>query len=342
MNSRFKELMHRFRGGILTHTEHSELMDMVRSGDYDREIGADWIRLLESELDAETGVNDEWAAKIVEMRKNIYADSRMRSGSIKPARNSRIFVWSSAAAVVLLLVIALFWGQDKPIPSTGNDIAKEVLESNHFSGKQFLHLPDGSTVILNEDSELSYNNDFGSETREVRLIGEAFFDVAHDPAHPFIVKTGAVNTRVLGTAFNVTAWPDEEVVLVTVERGKVSVGDDKKVYEELLPNEQITVDTETREFEKMVLDEEQEIEWKRTFFVLDQVSMENAMEQIGERYDVDVEIVNPALRSCIVNGAFLDNESLEHVLTVLSLAMNAEYRLEGNQVEILGGIGCSE
>src|SRR5690606_22184900 len=138
---------------------------------------------------------------------------RMQAGALKSDRGSRILVWSSVAAGVVLLLVALFCMQDHPGPSSGHGIVKEAEEGIHFSGKQFLHLPAGSTVILNKNSELGYDDDFGTEIREVRLTGEAFFDVEHDPDHPFIVKTGDVNTRVLGTAFNVTAWPDQEEVL---------------------------------------------------------------------------------------------------------------------------------
>lgn len=70
-----------------------------------------------------------------------------------------------------------------------------------------MRLPDGSTVLLNEGSELSYSTSFGKQAREVTLTGEGYFDVQHNLSKPFKVLTGNVTTTVLGTAFNIKAYP---------------------------------------------------------------------------------------------------------------------------------------
>src|SRR5688572_8298430 len=106
---------------------------------------------------------------------------------------------------------------------------------------QFLRLPDGSTVLLNEGSKLEYPITFSGDTREVFLQGEGYFDIQHNPSKPFVVKTANVTTTVLGTAFNVKAFPSEKHITVTVTRGKVKVSKDEKVLGVITHDQQITI-----------------------------------------------------------------------------------------------------
>src|SRR5690606_6204958 len=110
-----------------------------------------------------------------------------------------------------------------------------------FTKKDFIKLPDGSTVLLNDDSELSYSLPFDDGPREVTLKGEAFFDIIHDNNKPFIVRTGNISTNVLGTAFNINAR--NRNVVVTVERGLVQVSDETQALSLVHPDERLTVNT---------------------------------------------------------------------------------------------------
>src|SRR2546423_14261851 len=86
-----------------------------------------------------------------------------------------------------------------------------------------LVLPDGSTVWLNAGSKLTYNKDFGNNIREVSLVGEAFFDVMHIPDVPFVIETPTAVVKVLGTSFNVKAYPNETTTETSVIRGRVEI-----------------------------------------------------------------------------------------------------------------------
>ena len=87
-----------------------------------------------------------------------------------------------------------------------------------------LNLPDGSTVILHNESTLEVPSDFGASVREVRLRGEGYFEIVHDPSHPFRVYGNGVVTQVLGTKFGVRVRPGEDVAWVAVTEGRVAVG----------------------------------------------------------------------------------------------------------------------
>jgi transmembrane sensor len=104
-------------------------------------------------------------------------------------------------------------------------------------------LPDGSRVWLNASSDLTYDKDFGKNLREVNLVGEAFFDVVKDPAHPFIIHTKVIDVKVLGTKFDVKAYPNDAYTETSLIRGSVEVTVKNRPNEKhyLKPNEKVSV-----------------------------------------------------------------------------------------------------
>jgi ferric-dicitrate binding protein FerR (iron transport regulator) len=109
--------------------------------------------------------------------------------------------------------------------------------------KTQIQLPDGSIVWLNANSNLTYDKDFGKTLREVKLTGEAFFDVVKDHAHPFVIHTKVIDVKVLGTQFNVKAYPNEAYTETSLIRGSVEVTVKNRSNEKhyLKPNEKISV-----------------------------------------------------------------------------------------------------
>src|SRR5690606_4999155 len=98
-----------------------------------------------------------------EIRKKMEADNRMAKGRPGTSARIRTLAWSSVAAAVLLLVSIFIWWTEPSVPVMDVEVAQELPEGKQYSGKQFLRLPDGSTVLLNAESELSYGADFGLE-----------------------------------------------------------------------------------------------------------------------------------------------------------------------------------
>lgn len=341
MTTPFKKLLYRYQNNLATDEEKKELMEMIHSGLYDKDLEGEWDKIFMEFLEDAQPEPIKYERQLQKIRRGISIKDEGRSAKIKKLQSSKIIAWAAASAAIILAILAGIWEWGlTPAIQESKEIVSEVVEERTFVGKEFVKLPDGSTVLLNEHSELRYRSTFGHQTREVYLKGEAFFDIARDSSKPFLVKTGDIETRVLGTAFNVEAWPDDTKIKVTVERGKVSVGDENHVFEELLPNEQLAVNTETDEFVKTKMDAEDVTEWKQSFFVLDKIAMEKAAEKISKRYGVEVTIENEGLKKCLVNGSFLDNESVEHIISVICLAMNADYVIEGEKIDIKGGIGC--
>lgn len=174
------------------------------------------VSFKEDEL-PEEGFNEMWV-NIIEHRGK-HKSRKMMAGPKK----TNFAVLKVAASVTLFLgfsLLAYFFYTDAR-DQTANTVTKTTVAGQ----KSTITLADGTTIRLNSESSLVYPESFDGDIRSVQLVGEAFFDVAHDEKRPFIIKSGDLVTTVLGTSFNISAFPDEDIE-VTVASGKVAVSTD--------------------------------------------------------------------------------------------------------------------
>ena len=146
----------------------------------------------------------------------------------------------------LVVVTSFFWilknsNASSQHPASANASLNRV--TTKPASKTQIQLPDGSTVWLNASSNLTYDKDFGKDLREVNLVGEAFFNVTKDPAHPFIIHTKVIDVKVLGTEFNVRAYPNDSYTETSLIRGRVEITVKNRPEEKhyLKPNEKMSV-----------------------------------------------------------------------------------------------------
>lgn len=152
-------------------------------------------------------------------------------------------------------------------------------------------LSDGTEVLLNADSRLAYPAVFKGKERVVSLEGEAYFKVAKDAEHPFIVRSGVLRTRVLGTEFNVRNY-DSKNACVTLIQGKVEVSDTCGVQTvAMLPGQSAHFRTDGT-FAVHEVDLDPYIYWKEGYFYFDSITLVDMMKEIGRWYNVDVEFRN--------------------------------------------------
>ncbi|WP_236977126.1 FecR family protein [Membranihabitans maritimus] len=271
---------------------------------------------------------------------------RIKSG-LKRKNRSRIPIGmkiAGVAAAIAILVATVFLGRDNENPinevSPENQVAvvHEILITSEKM--ENIYLPDGSIVYMNEGSKLRYPSEFDSSGREVFLEGEGYFDVKHDPERPFIVRSGNISTRVLGTAFNVRALPDEDEIKVTVTRGKVQVLEDKKELGVITPDQQIAYNKDSKEFTQMDLNPKKEaVAWKPVEYSLSNLSMSEVAGFISKRWDRKIEFASQEIEGCYLSATFFEEDSLEELLNVVCTVVNAKYKFE-NQKIIIYGIGC--
>ena len=329
---RFEELHQRYLDNTLTTEEYKEFVALIQNQEN--------ARRLEALMD-QTFQQSE-ATEVMTPAEDVAIYHAIRPIKPRPVLLPRL-LWA-AAAVFALAAFSYFWLYTTPAataPASTETIASaDNGEWMTFSGKDFITLPDGTKVTMNEGSELKYHVSFGEKTREVTMTGEAFFDVYHDVAHPFIVRTGHVSVRVLGTAFNVRTTPRQEV-RVTVTRGKVQVADQDQshTYGVLAGNQELAVNPTTHQSVRTDAEAPQSLAWTDRFLILDDVRFAEAAEIIGRHYHVKVTFIDPALKECGLNAKFINGEELPDVLEMIGKAMGVYYKIDGDTV-MIGGKGC--
>jgi len=335
-----QKLIERFNARTASRAEREELMELLQSGAYDDIVGDALYQQLLNELDdfddSEISADERRAARpLFEQSRARLLDHVRTSGGNSSSAGPRLLSWPWLAAAALTLIVgtALFLYVQRPtdLPITG----QAFVEAQTYQGKQFIHLPDGSTVILNAGSELRYDSTFGIESRDVMLTGEAFFDIQHDEARPFRVWSGAVYTYVLGTAFNVKAYPDQPEIIVTVARGKVKVCEAQRELGVVMPQQQLAVHRATLQAEQAAVVDTEDLAWKDDFLIFDNTTMADVADAIGKRFGVTVRVTDP-IRDCRINAAFMNDEDLEHILIVTSKVLHGAYVQHDNMITISG------
>lgn len=210
-----------------------------------------------------------------------------------------------------------------------------ALAVHNVPADRCITLPDGSKILLHKTARLDYQSGFSAKTREVTLHGEAYFDI-HKDARPFIVHTGAVRTTVLGTAFNIDA-NDERDIVITVTKGKVKVENAKGEYSILRRDEQLSA--ASAHLQKLSVNVYTALAWKKTWLLFNDVPMHEAMDSVARRFHLTVAYSKPAAESCPVTATFNGSESAAEMINVLSKINNMNFSIDRDHVLIMGD-GC--
>ncbi len=204
-------------------------------------------------------------------------------------------------------------------------------------GQYQLVLCDGSKVWLNSAASLRFPTAFAGKTREVELIGEGYFEIAHNASMPFKVKAGNVKVEVLGTHFNVMAYSDESSIKTTLLEGKVKVILTSSLNIQrshfLSPGQQVQVKSNGEIKLIPNADIGATMAWKNGWFEFDQTDLETIMRQVSRWYDVDIAYEGkPAIEK--FGGRMSKNLPLSSVLTMLE-SNGVRFRLEGKKLVVM-------
>ncbi len=213
--------------------------------------------------------------------------------------------------------------------------AKYIERVAEKGAKMTITLGDGSKIKLNSGSKLIFPDHFAKDKREVFLEGEAFFEVARDESRPFLITTGDVVTKVLGTSFNIKSYNSNKVE-VAVATGKVSVkekGAESANEVLLLPSEMATYEKGHKTLEKGSFDAEELLSWKDGVIVFKNADFEEVQERLERWYGVTFIINKKPNYQKEYKGNFT-NKSLEDVLEGVSFSLGFKYKIEGKVVEI--------
>ncbi len=186
-------------------------------------------------------------------------------------------------------------------------------------------LPDGTTGFLNSGSSLRYPVNF-TNGRNVTVSGEAYFDVFHDKANPFVVETQNLKVKVLGTRFNVMAYKDDYCEEVILNRGKVEVATQQGQKLDLLePNQKLVLDIGNGTFKTNEVEAYQYVGWTEGKLIFRNENMLQVAERLGRWYNVDFKIDDKGLVDYAFRATFVD-ESLKEVLKLMALTAPFTYK----------------
>jgi transmembrane sensor len=232
--------------------------------------------------------------------------------SWKPAASYRV-----AAGIALLMAIGIaYW-------LTGNKGNKKTEQLVTISNRQnFTHkivLSDGTRVWLNPNSSISYNkNTFSDTSREVTMTGEAFFDVSHDAAKPFRVTSGNIVTRVLGTAFNITAYKNEKNINVLLVRGRVQVSSGSQ-HRVLMPGQLLSYNSNSSNIDVHNVQFDGKMDsFTSGKMVFDNIPLATAINRIADAYAVHIDFKDSSsLKNKMITGAYARNTADEVLRRIL-------------------------
>ena len=206
-------------------------------------------------------------------------------------------------------------------------------------GEYQLQLSDGTQVWLNSDSELKYTDRFVGKDRIVYLKGEAYFDVAKDKEHAFIVKSTAMDVKVYGTEFNMMVYDDEDVVNTTLVEGKVGVDlkNETGIVEEirLEPNMQVAYIKGGVKGEVRMVDAGLYTGWKDGLFQFNDEDLGSILRKLSRWYNVKVFFQNPSIKNIRFTGEMKRFEDFVIILNLLELGSGVEFQVKGDVLTVI-------
>lgn len=335
MKTEIKQLLKRFVNNQCTASEIEEVRSILENGAYE----AEWQEVIEEEaLNNIIDQSDDMHSAFIDtdkLLKRIQHSAKI-DHTIKTKTIRQWPLLKLAAVLLIALSAGILFYKQRDLNLTANLAGtSDTLKPDH----KFITLPDGSTVLLNNLSNLDYSKDFTGNTREVTLSGEAYFDIKHDRDRPFIIHTGKLKTTVLGTAFNIRAYRNEKMVTVTVTRGKVKVEDDRQVLGVITPNQQIMYNQQSGRKKQLEINAESNIKWKKADLIIDDLTLEEAARMVSSQYNMNIK-VSGKVKDCRFSANFLNRTPLQQVLRVVGEVTNTTYDTLADNTIIIEGDGC--
>lgn len=247
---------------------------------------------------------------------------------LKPGRFQLSNLWWKVAAI-LLIGFCSWWLVHEPAIKHTTEFSA-ILKAD--TTVRTITLSDGSHIWLNTHSSIKYPEKFDN-TREVFLEGEAYFEIAHDSAHPFIIRTPNTQTRVLGTKFDIRSYTSENHTTLTVSEGKVSFGNAANKQVVLTVNQKGTFDKTSGDVSEVENDNCNFMSWKTLDFDFDGQPLETVFKTLSEVYHFKYQFDSSSLKTRILTASFR-HRPLSEIIQTISLSANAQVILQNGKYSI--------
>jgi len=354
------DLIQRYLNNTASDEERATLMAMIRSGQFEddikdmisEELRAEMLRSQTPDLAAQAK-SEAIFEKIMQARtqeaEKMWID---RHEPITKNNKSWRYVWYTAASLLLIATVGVLVYTQRSQPQTETALAGQPDTSwvkilNDQTEVEKITLQDGSIISLEPGSEIQYPKQFGDK-REICLSGEAFFEIAKDAAHPFLVYTSEVTTKVLGTSFRIKAHKKSKEIIVAVTTGKVSVfakAADASAEEmqevTLTPNLQAVYDRMQQSVVKKIVEHPSVIKPPSAKSYYTNVKVVDLLNVLSESYGVEIKYSETMLANCTLTTDIMDEEGLYDQLEVICNALGAHYAMEGATI-VIESNGCEK
>jgi ferric-dicitrate binding protein FerR (iron transport regulator) len=302
-----------------------------------------------SDKDAQSSLHETWD-KIHKM-----SAAKSDSGIKRYINLRRILPYAAVLALGVMAYLLAFYDPKTANPTSLAEDHKSdansglIEQKNNTKFPQLITLSDGSSILIQPNSKLSYPKTFNGSVREVYLTGEGFFEISKNPARPFIVYSNEVITRVYGTSFRISAYQDQPNVEVVVRTGKVELSTGKKMENSkndkiiLTPKQAAIYSRKEQVFEKIQnVSKENHVLTNPSIpiellnFEFEDASVIKIFETIEKAYSISIDYPEDILKGCFLTTSLTDEPLTEKIKIVCeSLGSRTKYEITGNQIKIL-------
>ncbi|MEG1545249.1 MAG: FecR domain-containing protein [Tannerellaceae bacterium] len=317
-----------FLGGKLNATGHARLRQWIAKSEDNRKRFSDYFIL--------------WKVLAVESNECGFdankAYNRFYAGCKTVKNNSyyrTLFRISSAAVLFLSVGIISLYFTMKHAEVHVSEVQRFVVEVPAGARSRVV-FPDNSVVWLNSESRIEYNSNFAKESRNVRLYGEGYFEVAKNKEMPFVVNAGKLSVEVLGTKFNLKSYEEDAIAQVTLKEGSVKIGQltNNIAPITLKPNQQYTY-SESENLTSVESVDASHIEsWRDGSVLFDKMPLSEIAKQLKRMYDIPVNIESDKLNDLVYYSDFNINTPITKVLEILSSGNKFSYEVKSDCIRI--------
>ena len=243
----------------------------------------------------------------------------------------QLYTYTRYAAVIVLFFALGMFVQSNLKVGKGTELvyASNMAIDVPLGQMSNLTLPDGTQVQLNSGTHFAYAGNFSEGERIVELEGEAFFDVAKDADHPFVVKTKSLDFKVYGTSFNIQAYEDENEVNTTLVEGSLGVlSKSGKEYTRLVPGENINYNGTSNELTVKNVNTDIYTSWQKGLITFRNEKLSDIAKKMERWYNVEIQIEDPQLADQLYFGTIMKNKPIDQILEVFKMTSSLDYRIE--------------
>jgi ferric-dicitrate binding protein FerR (iron transport regulator) len=344
----------------------------VKNMIYFNKLKDSWILSGGKDSDSSTHIEESWNKLRHKLTQN-----RFRSGlgveirSRDKVNYKKYFRLAASWLLIFGLGSSLTWwfsGRSKETITVSKNRTVEI--STPLGARSVMRMPDSSLIWLNAGTTITYSQDYGQRTRTLNLKGEAYFKVAKDSAHPFIVNTDGIIVRALGTRFNVKAYPEEKTISATLEEGKIDISvismADKNARVLLKPKDKLIYHKETNVTEKYIETPEDKIlheanrpvkpkdinllsnvrtelytSWKDLRWIIYREPLSALAPMLERRYNLKIIFDDEQLKKYKFTG-IIENETVDQILNALKLTAPLDYKINKDTIRLTLDLNSKE